>query len=308
MLAYPSKYVHVRYLYRGLMSYSKARIRDVEDLNPRFRRLVFDVDDLGRLSLPGVADEAVGLYVPSACEHDVPDMSCRDGVWAFHDIDIAPQGRNYSIRHLDAAAGSVVIDVVIHSTGPVTEFAQRVRPGDRVTMSHARGWYRPPPETDWQILVADLAGLPALARILTESDDDASLIVVTELGDPSDVELLPEFAGTHLSDVGGNGYTPSRLAARMRDLDLPPGRGYCWFAGEAAESRSVRKYVRSELGSGRDDYDIIGYWRHDGERWSRQFEERGNGLFDVYRRAIADGKTEKQAAEEFDEALERAGL
>lgn len=308
MLAYPSKYVHVRYLYRGLMSYSKARIRDVEDLNPRFRRLVFDVDDLGRLSLPGVADEAVGLYVPSAGEHDVPDMSCRDGVWAFHDIDVAPQGRNYSIRHLDAATGSVVIDVVIHSTGPVTEFAQRARPGDRVTMSHARGWYRPPPETDWQILVADLAALPALARILTESDDDAPLIVVTELGDPSDVELLPEFAGTHLSDVGGNGYTPSRLAARMRDLDLPPGRGYCWFAGEAAESRSVRKYVRSELGWGRDDYDIIGYWRHDGERWSRQFEERGNGLFDVYRRAIADGKTEKQAAEEFDEALERAGL
>lgn len=222
MLAYPSKYVHVRYLYRGLMSYSKARIRDVEDLNPRFRRLVFDVDDLGRLSLPGVADEAVGLYVPSAGEHDVPDMICRDGVWAFHDIDVAPQGRNYSIRHLDAATGSVVIDVVIHSNGPVTEFAQRARPGDRVTMSHARGWYRPPPETDWQILVADLAGLPALARILTESDDDASLIVVTEVGDPSDVGLLPEFAGTHLADVGGNGYTPSSLAARMRDLDLPP--------------------------------------------------------------------------------------
>ena len=62
------------------------------------------------------------------------------------------------------------------------------------------------------------------------------------------------------------------------------------------------------MGWGRDRYDVIGYWRRDGERWSQAYAEHSAELFAVYQQALAAGKSEKQAAEEFDEALERAGL
>lgn len=93
----------------------------------------------------------------------------------------------------------------------------------------------------------------------------------------------------------------------VRDLTLPDGRGYCWFAGEAGESRAVRKYLRG-LGWTIDQYDITGYWRSDSETWDARFAEFQDDVLAVYTRALADGKGDKAALEEFDEACERIGL
>lgn len=87
----------------------------------------------------------------------------------------------------------------------------------------------------------------------------------------------------------------------------PPGRGHCWFGGEAGQSRSVRKHLRA-LGWTAEQFDIVGYWRLDSETWDRRFGAVGTELVAVYEKALADGKGQKLAAEEFDDALERAGL
>ena len=293
------------------MGYSRARVRGVDDLTPNLRRLTFDVDDLPGLGLPGVADEAVGIYFPFESQRSTPDMECRDGTWAYYDADPAPDGRNYSIRTADPAAGTVVVDFVIHAAGPATTWAQRTEPGHEVVMTHARSWFTPPDGTDRLVLAADLAGLPARARIIEELPSADGVTVVAEVPAPTDLAYLPDREVETVTLIGGNGRTPSRLAETVASLDLPTARdtaAYCWFAGEASESRAVRKHLRSELRWSRDSCDVIGYWRQDSERWTRRYSERGAELFAVYRQALADGKTEKQASEEFDEALERAGL
>lgn len=293
------------------MGYSRACVRGVDDLTPNLRRLTFDVDDLTGLGLPGVADEAVGIYFPFESHRSTPDMECRDGTWAYYDTDPAPAGRNYSIRASDPTAGTVVVDFVIHAAGPATTWAQRTEPGHEVVLTHARSWFTPPANTSRLVLAADLAGLPALARILEELSSTVGVTVVVEVPAPTDLAYLPEREVETITLVGGNGRTPSRLAQTVAELDLPAPTdtsAYCWFAGEAAESRSVRKHLRSELRWGRDSYDVIGYWRADSERWTRRYTERSTELFAVYRQALADGKTEKEASEEFDEALERVGL
>jgi hypothetical protein len=93
----------------------------------------------------------------------------------------------------------------------------------------------------------------------------------------------------------------------VRELTLPGGRGYCWFAGESAESRAVRKHLRA-VGFDRDQYDITGYWRFDSETWDAKFAAVEDDVLPIYERALADGKGDKAAFEEFEDALERVGL
>jgi hypothetical protein len=101
---------------------------------------------------------------------------------------------------------------------------------------------------------------------------------------------------------------PSRLTELVRDHAHSDGRGYCWFAGEAQATREVRKHLRGDHGWGAEQYDIVGYWRFDSETWDRKFEAVSDEMVAVYERALADGKGDKVASEEFDLALESIGL
>jgi hypothetical protein len=69
----------------------------------------------------------------------------------------------------------------------------------------------------------------------------------------------------------------------------------------------VRKHLRG-LGWTVDQYDIVGYWRAGSEDWDARFALVQDDMVAVYTRALAAGKGDKLASEEFDEALEQAGL
>jgi NADPH-dependent ferric siderophore reductase len=271
------------------MSFSNATVVETAQLSSRLVRIVLQIEDPGALDVKDAGDSAVGVYFPDTAQ------------------DAEPEGRNYSVRtqHGDR----IDLDIVLHARGPGTAWAAAAQPGDRVGVDHARSWYRPPPETVWQLVITDLSGLPATARIIEELAEDMPAIVIVEVADDSDLDYLPTRPSvTVITTVGtGNGHAPSSLAALTRSLELPAGRGYCWFAGEAAESRTVRKYFRG-LGWTIDQLDITGYWRFDSETWDEKFALVQDDVLAVYEKALADGKGDKVASEEFDEALERVGL
>lgn len=278
------------------MSFTHGCVTEAVELGPRLRRIVVQVDDPAALDVKPAADSAVGVYFPVAS----PDGTSH--------IDPDAEGRNYSVRH--HAGDLITLDVFLHAYGVGTSWAAAARPGDRIGLDHARSWYRPPRATDWLLLVTDLSGLPATARIVEESSSShIPVTAIVEVGDSGDLAYLPPHTGMAvIPAVGtGNGHAPSRLAELVREHRLPAGRGYCWFAGEAAESRVVRKYFRG-LGWTTDQLDITGYWRFDSERWDARFATVEDEVVAVYAQAIADGKGDKVASEEFDEALERVGL
>lgn len=270
------------------MSFSHAWVVATARLSSRLQRIVLQLDDTQALDVKHAGDSAVGVYfTPGDHPHG--------------------EGRNYSVRYHDGER--ITLDVVLHSRGPGTAWASSASTGDRVVLDHARSWYRPPPDTDWQLLVSDLSGLPAVARIVEELAEHTHATLLIEVAAADDLGYLPQRPNlTVVSTVGtGNGSTPSTLAEAVRAFDMPPGRGYCWFAGEAAESRAVRKYLRS-LGWTIDCYDITGYWRFDSENWDNRFAEVEDDVLAVYRKALNDGKGDKLAFEEFDAACERIGL
>jgi len=141
------------------MGYAFASVVETVQLNKRLRRIVLEVPELDRLQLPKAGDAAVGIYFPAANRPKCPPpMDCRDGVWGYYDATTAPPGRTYSIRNHDPIANRINVDVVLHGHGVGSTWAQTAAVASEVVVAHGRSWYRPVPSTDWQLLVADLAG------------------------------------------------------------------------------------------------------------------------------------------------------
>lgn len=292
------------------MSFSYASVIETRQLSPRLRRITLRIDDPEALAVQRAGDSAVGVYFPIVTPDGErippPVVTGTDGT-RYVDPASDEQGRNYSVRHHDG--DRIDLDIALHARGAGTTWAIETRRGDRVGLDHARSWYRPQPTTDWQLLVTDLSGLPATARIIEQLPGGKPVTAIVEVAERDDLDYLATRPDVSvIPSIGtGNGHASSQLAQLVREFALPNGRGYCWFAGEAAESRAVRKYFRGQ-GWSIDQLDVTGYWRYDSETWDAKYALVADDVEAVYARALADGKDERAADEEYDEALERAGL
>jgi NADPH-dependent ferric siderophore reductase len=260
-----------------------------EPLGRNLHRVVIHAPELRLLQLPWFGDTALGIY--------------------FATPGADPTARTYTVREHDPAANRITVDVVLHGDAAGTRWATGTVPGDRVELAHAKSWFRPPRHADRHVLVADLAGLPALARLI-EQRAHRDTVAIVEVPDEDDLEYLPEHATVRLvSSIGtGNGSTESVLTRLVAQNCPATVLGYCWFAGEASEARKLRTLLRRQYGWATDQLDAVGYWRRDARSWSERFAPHGPRMYSIYQQAIAEGKSEKVALEEFDYALEQLGL
>ena len=88
----------------------------------------------------------------------------------------------------------------------------------------------------------------------------------------------------------------SRLAALVETIEWPDGAGYFWMAGESAQMRDIRRYVRRSLGWGSDRHDLMGYWSSTRARQSRAVDPGP-----LYARGKAAGKSDEEIWAEYDE-------
>ena len=165
----------------------QATVRRREPLSDHLVRLV--LDGLDGFASTGVPDEWVGLVVPGQF-----------------------QSRYYTVRSFDG--GELTLDVVVHDTGLVTEWAMRDCVGDTVTITEPKASFDPPADAAWLMLVGDLTAMPAMARI-AESRPDLPTYVWAEVPDdlagylpehPQVTWLQPpvrsQVSGARLSSVG----------------------------------------------------------------------------------------------------------
>ena len=54
---------------------------------------------------------------------------------------------------------------------------------------------------------------------------------------------------------------PDRLLAAVRALELPPGEGYAWCAGEARAMATVRRILVDEKGHDKHAIRAAAYWK-----------------------------------------------
>lgn len=224
------------------------------------------LDAHGGFTSTGIPDEWVALTVPGQF-----------------------QTRYYTVRSHDGS--QVVLDIVIHDEGLVTQWAQTDCVGDVVGLSLPKGSFELPPGASWVVLVGDLTGLPAIARITETVDLPVTAYVETPDGP------LAGYVEGDVTWVDPPAPHSSGLADLVRGLTWPEGDGYFWMAGESAQMREIRRYVRHDVGMASTAYDVMGYWSG-----SRGRQRRAVDPGPIYAAGKAAGKTDEQIWDDYDEA------
>jgi NADPH-dependent ferric siderophore reductase len=243
-----------------------ARVESRDELSPHLVRLTLAVDPA--FTSTGVPDEWVGLVVPGQF-----------------------QSRYYTVRSY--GVGRLVLDVVVHEVGLVTEWVVRGDcVGSTVTVSEPKGSYALPDGAEWQLLVGDLTGLPALARIAETSSLPTRIWAEV----PDDLSsYLPSTADVTWLQSPADG--SSRLAEVVESIEWPPGDGYFWMAGESAQMRAIRKFLMRERKLPASAYDVMGYWRASTGRQPRAVDPGP-----IWRAGKAQGLSDEEIWARYDEA------
>jgi NADPH-dependent ferric siderophore reductase len=282
----------------------------VRRLSPNMVRIRFGGEDLRRFSSSGFGDERIVIFFPLAGQRHTPEPVFVDGQLDYSDSPGRPQTRSYTVRRWIPAQAELEIDFVVHQGGVAAAWAMDAQLDDRVGLSTTDGWHSPPDGTAWQLLLADMTGLPALGRIVEELPTGAKAHAIVETIHEDDTQTFETSGDVTYEWVHGTGHGlgPSALLDALKAYEFPAGPGYIWLAGEAAISRAVRTYVRRELGWPIDRFEIIGYWRLRSEEWLARWKQKESELQAVYSRAQADGLEGAELREHYLEALESAGL
>jgi NADPH-dependent ferric siderophore reductase len=260
----------------------------VRRMSSSLTRVVFGGPGLADFAVSGVPDEACLLHLPLA----------GGGV--------DDHGRWYTIRAFDSASGRLTVDMVTHEGGVGASWARRAEVGDTVSISVRNSWFRRPAAATWQVLLGDVAALPAISRIAEAAPLGMHTVAAIEISDPGDEIPLPGALTTwvHNTDLASN----SILEEMARGIGLPDGAGDVYAAGEAAATRAVRKYLRHERGLPAGSYGVIGYWRRDAERWRARYEKSEPEFERIWQQAESAGGDEEEVLDIYEAKLAEAGL
>ncbi|MDQ3157394.1 MAG: siderophore-interacting protein [Actinomycetota bacterium] len=225
----------------------------------------------------GIPDEYVRVLIAPPGEPLVLPEISDDWVVTFPEGAVQPAQRVYTISDYRVVDGIVELDldVVVHVGGIGATWAQDCRPGDEVGLIEPHGLYAAPAGVGWQLLVSDLTGVPALARILRRLDEGQRAEATVVVTDAADEIPLPSPADVTVTwkVVAGENDITGALTEAVTGASLPESDRYVWLAGEARASRSVRRHLRRELGWPQSDFYTCGYWQIDAEKWNKRYEE-----------------------------------
>lgn len=168
-------------------------------------------------------------------------------------------GRAYTLRNPRLEQGEFDIDVLLHGTGPMSDWAAKAQPGDAAFVAGPRGGYEPGPECDSLVLVGDLSALPAIATILERAASTVTTAVFAMVNDAADLQVLPEANRSACRWTSGDAETLLRL---LRDFQVPPGRtAEVWGAGEARLAKSLRDLFLKDRALPKARVHCVGYWK-----------------------------------------------
>ncbi len=205
-------------------------------------KLIFPAQDTGELTLP-----VAGANGPA-----LPDGAPK------------PTMRDYTPRRYDATAGELLIDFVIHASGPATTWAAGVAPGQWLGVGGPRGSIIIPAEFDWHLLIGDESALPAIGRRLEELPANTRALVVMEVDNEAEQQQLTSPAPFDIVWVyrrGAEGGSPEALLQALRGLRFPSGQYFAWAAAESQVARALRQYLLAERNADKHWIKAAGYWQ-----------------------------------------------
>jgi NADPH-dependent ferric siderophore reductase len=228
-----------------------------EQVTPHLVRLVLGGEEFDLFEASDKTDAYVKIFFAKpelglAPPYDVAEL--RETL-APEDL---PVTRTYTVRSLDPIARTLTIDFVVHGDeGLAGPWADRARPGDRLTFAGPGGAYSPDPGADWHLLVADHSALPATAAILEALAADARGLAFIQIPGASDE--IPLAAPRGLEVRWLHGEESSVLVDAVSSAVWLPGRPSIFAHGEREAMKALRNLFR-ERGVVRSELSLSGYW------------------------------------------------
>ncbi len=249
-----------------------ATVLRVQRLAPDYVRVVLGGDDVRALGPLEFTDHYVKLlFAPAGAGYRWPFDP--DALRETLPREQWPVTRTYTIRSLDAAAGELALDVVVHGdSGLAGPWAAATQPGDRIGFFGPGGAWGPDADADVHLLVGDESAAPAIAATIEALPPGAEAHVFVEVADADSHVPIPERDGVRVTWVHraetGLGYGHG-LARAVRDAAWPQGRVAAFVHGNADMIKDLRRYLFLERGLPRDQVSISGYWRtgQDEDAW-----------------------------------------
>lgn len=244
-----------------------ADVVSLQKITPLMTRFIFKIDDGNRFVPSKCPDEWVRLFFKPNVETPL-SLQVRDESRKWRrpkGVEPCPD-RPYTVRRWDGSRHEMTIDIVAHASGLATEWAKSARPGDRVGVCNLVGHFRLPKQTEWVVMVTDVTGLPAVARVAEELPPGFTARAHIEISSEADRQPLRKQADLDLTwhlgstkTLGGKGR--SRLTTIADGITtLSAGNGYIYTASEARMVSRSRKHFRDVLGFDKNRIEATGYW------------------------------------------------
>ena len=166
--------------------------------------------------------------------------------------------RDYTPRHIDLARREVNIEFALHGDGPADAWARQAQVGMAAVIGGPKGSMILPTDVDWHVLIGDDSALPAIHRRLEELPASARVQVIVEVKDADDRRDFSPCAA-HIDVQWVN--SPRALLEAVTRLELPPGEGFVWAAGEAATMARTRELLVEQHRLPRDAMRVSAYWK-----------------------------------------------
>jgi NADPH-dependent ferric siderophore reductase len=241
-------------------------VRGVERLSDRMVRVTLAGEDLAGLTvdLPGAS---VRVLLPSPGTEELVVPTWNGNEFLLPDGQ-RPTIRTFTPRRVDADALELVLDVVLHGSGPASEWARAAQPGAPAAISGPGRGYAIDADAPAFFLAGDETAIPAISQLLEALAVgvpvvDTPVQVHIEVACPEGRLTLPDHpqATNEWWDLSPGSPSGDTLFEAVRRADLVPGT-HVWAAGEAAAMQRIRRHLFDERGFPRAQATVRGYWKH----------------------------------------------
>ncbi|MFE9014842.1 siderophore-interacting protein [Streptomyces cyaneofuscatus] len=249
----------------------RVTVRSVHQVTPKMRRVVLGGEELAAFTRDGTSHPA--FAAPGFDDHIKLILAADGDVRAAlpaqlpHGIEWTPAEhrltRDYTPRRVDAQAGELHLDFVVHGDGPAEAWSAAAREGDELWFVGPKSSLRLPERLDWIQLVGDETALPAIGRFLDERPLDAPAHVLVTVSDESARQELALREGDTVTWVVAEPGDAAALEAAVRALPVEAGEGYVWAAAESRALLPVRRYLQRERKLPKDRLNVTGYWHRE---------------------------------------------
>jgi len=242
----------------------------VEDVTPRYRRIVFTGDILteGFPFTRFAPLDHLRVYFPNPSTGKiVAYREVSDDEWEL-DGTGDPIHRDYTVRGWDPDAQELTLDFALHEHGVAARWASNAVPGDPLVVNGPSAHWHLPENYTHYLVAGDETALPAICRIIEEAPAESHVTAVVEVTDATDEQPLQGQSALDLqwvhratAPVADGHLSPLETALRSRGLPADPAQVFVVIAGEAGALKPIRRFYRAEMGLEKGQILVDGYWK-----------------------------------------------